>query len=326
VEGTVAVTAPIRRSLPLDTPRGQRLGELQFEFAAAAEWTAHQESLAIRATQLVVDHLDLLAARFRADEETERLIFVEALAASLGETRSLEEAMDLVLSYVCDYAGWPYAEAWIPDEGGETLRRVRSCVRSDDLVAFDAAGADLTFQSGTGIPGKAWAIREAFLEPDFRPCARYPRADLANACGLTTGLAIPVRGTSDLLAVVCFYHRNVSQVSPELLRFVSVVIGQLSGPVARARRRDPAGDGARASRPLRLARRLRGDHRRARAHRLLQRLLVPPALRRTPARRREQRRAPQDASRHGGDVRELGAEAPALACVHTSRAMSCMRR
>lgn len=235
VEGAVSVAAPIRRSLPLNTVRGLRLGELRFECAAGGEWTAHEESLAIRGTQLVLDHLDLLAARLRADEETERLIFVEALAASLGETRSLEEAMDLVLSYVCDYAGWPYAEAWIPDEGGETLRRVRSCVRSDDLVAFDAAGADLTFQSGTGIPGKAWAIREAFFEPDFRPCATYPRADLANACGLTTGLAIPVRGTNDVLAVVCFYHRHVSQVSPELLRFVSVVIGQLSGPVARAR-------------------------------------------------------------------------------------------
>ncbi len=235
VEGTVAVSAPIRRSFPLDTSRGLRLGELQFECAAGTEWTAQQQSLAIRATQLVLDHLDLLAARLRADEETERLIFVEALAASLGETRSLEEAMDLVLSYVCDYAGWPYAEAWIPDEGGEALRRARSCVRSDDLVAFDAAGADLTFQSGTGIPGKAWAIREGFFEPDFRPCAMYPRADLANACGLTTGLAIPVRGTNDVLAVVCFYHRNVSQVSPELLRFVSVVIGQLSGPLARAR-------------------------------------------------------------------------------------------
>lgn len=235
VEGTVAVSAPVRRCLPLDTSRGLRLGELQFECAAGAEWSAHEETLAIRGTQLVLDHLDLLAARLRADEETERLIFVEALAASLGETRSLEEAMDLVLSYVCDYAGWPYAEAWIPDDGGETLRRVRSCVRSNDLVAFDAASADLTFQSGTGIPGKAWAIREAFFEPDFRPCATYPRAHQANACGLTTGLAIPVRGTSDVLAVVCFYHRNVSQVSPELLRFVSVVIGQLSGPVARAR-------------------------------------------------------------------------------------------
>jgi len=88
------------------------------------------------------------------------------------------------------------AEVWTPD--GKCLR-YRSGAYGRH-TAFAEASEHLTFVSGQGLPGAAWAARRPIVWD--RLDERFLRRALAESAGLDAGVAFPVFRGDDIIAVV----------------------------------------------------------------------------------------------------------------------------
>jgi hypothetical protein len=87
-------------------------------------------------------------------------------------------------------------EVWVPD--GKCLRH-RSGAYGPH-TAFAEATEHLTFVSGQGLPGEAWAQRRPVLWDKLDE--RFLRRALAESAGLDAGVAFPVFRGDDVIAVV----------------------------------------------------------------------------------------------------------------------------
>ncbi|MDB4977014.1 MAG: hypothetical protein JWN48_5355 [Myxococcaceae bacterium] len=88
------------------------------------------------------------------------------------------------------------AEVWVPD--GPLLRRKSGAYGPHQR--FAEASAQLTFESGQGLPGEALRARQPVLWQALDE--RFVRRELAEQAGLDAGLAFPIFRGDELLAVV----------------------------------------------------------------------------------------------------------------------------
>ena len=92
-----------------------------------------------------------------------------------------------------------------------------------------------------GLPGRVWASGEPAWVVDVAEDTNFPRAPLAQAAGLQSAFAFPLRLGTDLLGVMEFFSRARRTPDEELLRMVATVGGQLGHFLERgaSRRRLP---------------------------------------------------------------------------------------
>ncbi len=160
----------------------------------------HRES----GTSVVVIARDVTERR-RAERE---IRLVETFSADAAHAKDEKRLFDIALSGFCKSLELPMGEAWVPREG--RLVRVHSWHRdSPPLADFDRYSGTFTFSRGEGLPGKAWATRGSQILTDFS-AGDFVRRGAAIAAGLTAGLALPVRGDNDTLAILTFFTADKS--------------------------------------------------------------------------------------------------------------------
>jgi PAS domain S-box-containing protein len=160
------------------------------------------------------------------------------LAAQLIDGDSLEQVSPGFLATIAQLLRWEAGALWEVVEGSPALRFVGGwSAPGVDAEPLWQLSRELSFQSGEGLPGKAWESGEIAFAPEFTNKPGYPRRQLAIELGFSAALAIPVPTgpTREVLAVAEFYTHSFDAKSEQLLALLSNFAEQLASFIARRR-------------------------------------------------------------------------------------------
>lgn len=146
-----------------------------------------------------------------------------------------EEAIAATLAEVTAALGWSYAAYWAVDAAGESLRAEQTWARPGvDLSGFDRKTRGGVFARGEGLAGITWARGQPFWETDIASQAVYPRRAAAEAAGLHSAFAFPIRTADLFFGIVEFFGEEVLPPDPALLEAAEGVGYQLGAFLERS--------------------------------------------------------------------------------------------
>lgn len=135
-----------------------------------------------------------------------------------------------ILEATCRLLEWDVGALWLID-GGET--RTLRCVdvwhepESAQLVKFAAASRDFVFTEGVGLPGRVLLSGESLWLENVGHDDNFPRAPLARACGLCSGIALPIRVGARVEGVIEYFSRRLVKPDEETLRVLQTLASQV---------------------------------------------------------------------------------------------------
>ena len=175
-----------------------------------------------------------VTARKRAED---RLTAEHAVTRILAEARSLEEAAPAIVQAVRASLHARVGELWLPDEGAGVLRCAEvNCADADERSrTFGQRGRAFTFASGVGLPGRVWQSRTPAWVVDVQCDGNFPRAAIARAAGLHSGMAFPITSGEEFFGVMEFFTEAPLEPDPGLLSMMGA-IGSEIGQFIRRRR------------------------------------------------------------------------------------------
>ena len=159
-------------------------------------------------------------------ELTRRLTFPD------GEPESVAEALREALRRICEAAGWPLGQAWMPAENPDALECCTFWREKVSLEEFVAASRSLEIRRGEGLPGRAWAAGEPVWWSDLAASPTL-RREAAHATGIVTGFAVPLLAGGAPLVVLEFFERGRLERDSELVELVLGVAAGLGSFVRR---------------------------------------------------------------------------------------------
>jgi PAS domain S-box-containing protein len=160
------------------------------------------------------------------------------LAACLIEGDSLDKVAPAFLSTVAKLLRWEAGALWEVEEGRSALRFVSGWSVPDlDAEPLWRLSRELSFERGTGLPGRAWQEGEIAWAPRFSEDPSYPRRGTSADLGLEAALAMPVPlgQPEETLAVAEFHTRSFNSHSEELMALLAGFADQLATFIARRR-------------------------------------------------------------------------------------------
>lgn len=168
-----------------------------------------------------------------AEQET-RLLLSTTQAISYAE--DIKSALTDILCLICQYIGWDFAEAWIPNAEGTVLEYSPGWFKSENtLEEFQKASATFTFALGMGLPGRIWLSRQPEWLADISDSidSIFYRMQIAINAGLRAGFGVPIVENNRVLAVLVFFKRSPSAQELRIVELVSAVAAQLSALIRR---------------------------------------------------------------------------------------------
>lgn len=230
------VRRPLRRWERLARAHARRNGGPEFamardDFAAAgAALDALLDSLQARARR--TEEM-LLAEQQGASDLQRQYALMQLLRdlATLGqEGGTLEQAMERALHQIGNYLDWPVGRlVWSASKGAGAVRRSHWFAREDAAVrrfieASEHAGEEA---EGEGLLGRARQSNLPHWVSDLSRLEGWTRAEAARACGLRTGVVIPVAGAHSQAAFLEFFSRHRIEPTLELLELVEAIREEL---------------------------------------------------------------------------------------------------
>jgi PAS domain S-box-containing protein len=170
-----------------------------------------------------------------------RLALQLVVSQIVGENSSPELASLRILEAVCVSQGWDAAIKW--EVNGDENRLEFSTAwsapgRSADALIQENTGKFLA--PGEDLPGRVWEEGRALWVADLGRAAKYPRAISAQAHGMASGWAVPVRVGNKTLAVLEFYCHHRLREDSEARAAMETVAASLGQMLARTHERGRA--------------------------------------------------------------------------------------
>jgi signal transduction histidine kinase/DNA-binding response OmpR family regulator len=166
----------------------------------------------------------------------QRLALQYEVATIMANADSIEEALRGLLPAVGGNLGWDVGEIWSLDREADCLRCVTHWQRSSiSAEGFIAAGREMTFLRGAGLPGRVWQtsqpawIEDVSLDDNFRRLAAASREHLQGA------VAFPILFKDELLGVIEFFSRRLAPPDAAVLRTLAAIGSQVGQFIERKR-------------------------------------------------------------------------------------------
>lgn len=173
-----------------------------------------------------------ISERKRAEQEVRML---QSMTVAVGEAENLQMALEVVLRKVCESTGWLLGQAWMPGETGRLECMPAWHGEKKGLEHFRQTSLNMTFASGTGLPGRVWKVKKPVWIEDMTLEGNFPRADAAREAGLKAGLGIPVMAGDEVVAVLEFFVREPREDDEHLTGVVRSAAAQLGSVILRKR-------------------------------------------------------------------------------------------
>ncbi len=145
--------------------------------------------------------------RKRAEADVQLLL---AISQAVNSAPDFNRALYDILRLVCEAAGWPYGEVWVPSADGgalechpswypheadpETAPGRAFAAPAVDIAPFRDYSEALVFLPGEELPGQAWQRGEPVLWESLAAAQDdvYLRLERGLECGLRAGFSLPI--------------------------------------------------------------------------------------------------------------------------------------
>lgn len=177
-----------------------------------------------------------------ANEELEKEVNVRRdsearLATEHAVTRTLADALDLdsaapkILQTFCRHMEAEVCCLWLQNEGGDALlcTHVEKGPAAEPAELFIEESRQSTYSRGEGLPGQVWKKNEPVWISSTAGSSKFPRAQMAAAGGLKSGIGFPINVGEQFHGVIEFYTRrplSPDQALLDMLRATGSEIGQ----------------------------------------------------------------------------------------------------
>ena len=161
-----------------------------------------------------------------------------ALAAQLLEANSLDEVAAGFISRVAGLLRWDAGALWEVQPDEPQLRFVAAWSNPEiEAEPLWRLSRELSFERGSGLPGRAWDRGQITWSPDVARDPDFPRRDASAEAGLRAALAIPVPigPPQQVLAIVEFHAESFAALSDELEDLLAGFGDQLATFITRRR-------------------------------------------------------------------------------------------
>jgi PAS domain S-box-containing protein len=163
--------------------------------------------------------------RRRAEQ---RLLVQYRVTRILAEAATVEEATPKILQAMCEGLGWDLGAVWRIDPQARVLRCAEVWRTSSvEAAQFDVITRKSTFRSGSGLPGRVWETRAPAYIPDVGHDVAFRRTDIAAGQAPRAAIAFPILLGCDVIGVIGFISRDVSQPDQELLVVLANIGSQI---------------------------------------------------------------------------------------------------
>src|SRR3989338_8728381 len=172
-----------------------------------------------------------IATHKRLNEE---FYLLQSIALAISTTQNLDDALVITLKKICNFTGWVYGEAWMPNSDGTLLvRNHRFYSNHDNFEIFTEQSGKVTFPSGVGLPGRTWSTKQPVWVRDVTVDPNYLRATIAGEVGLKTGIAFPIIAGNEVVAVIVFYNEKMEEKNERLVKLILSVLSQIGSIIKR---------------------------------------------------------------------------------------------
>ena len=195
------------------------------------------------------------AARLEAEAIAERglrdlyqrqqeIALLEAIAVAANEAKTIDSAMYLVISMVCEYSQWPVGHGFYVPEGRNAKQgqlestKIWYCKESERFDEFRQATADIEFNWGVGLPGRVWSTASPAWIDNISQDNNFPRQEPAQRASLRAAYAFPVLVDADVVAVLEFFGNDIAPLDSTLQRILIQIGTQLGRVLERQRAKD----------------------------------------------------------------------------------------
>lgn len=171
-------------------------------------------------------------------QRTDLLEMLHDVALYAHEARSLDGALEVILSRVAKFNGWCFGHAYRMQPGGPErlvpLKAVYS--ESSDLAeAFRRATCSTTFEAGEGLPGQALQTGQAVWVDEFRNHFKEHRRDLLARLPIESAAAFPVVVDNEIVLVLEFFSAHRIEIDQRVRQAICDVPLHLARTIERLR-------------------------------------------------------------------------------------------
>lgn len=199
--------------------------------------TELEERVQLRTHQLETANKELEKEITVKKESESRLATEHAITRTLADSKDLAEAAPRILQAFCEHMEADICCLWLQNESFDAV----TCAHVEK--AGDLEGADLfveesrhrTFSKGEGLPGMVWKKNEPVWISNTVGNNKFPRARIAAAAGLTSGVGFPVRIGPQFHGVVEFFTRRKLSPDPAFLNMLEAIGSEIGQFVQRKR-------------------------------------------------------------------------------------------
>jgi PAS domain S-box-containing protein len=211
----------------------RRGGELQSLVGAFDAMTA---ALLGHSERLKQAHLNELQNSLELQRQYALMRLLRGLAAAANESDSVDETLARALQEIGEYLDWPLGRvALMPGPEAPTARSLWF-KRDERFAEFIAASEAIPpAPAQTGLLGRAYLSGMPHWVSDLSRLTEWKRGAAARACGLQTGVVIPVTAHGHVTAFIEFFCDHRVEATVEMLELVEAIGAELSRVAERHR-------------------------------------------------------------------------------------------
>lgn len=193
----------------------------------------------LRFVSTIRDQTDQRRVEALLGRRTVHLQLLQLTNIVANDAGSSDDALSLAIREVCRHLRFDVGHAFVTQSGdimyGASLRISWYTASSDHFEEFREVSDKNACTPGVGLTGKVLESGEPIWCPDVQFEPEYLRGASASACGLRTGIFVPVLIGDQVVSVLEFYTKVRLEKDPELLEAL-VQIGMLLGRTVERKR------------------------------------------------------------------------------------------
>jgi signal transduction histidine kinase len=163
------------------------------------------------------------------ERQKELALFSNIADAANGAT-SIQAALQITLTEICAYTGWPVGHAYLVGDDSDLLlsAKIWHLDEPHKFSAFREITEKTSFRSGEGLPGRVLDSRQYLWIPDVSLDANFPRGKHSIPIGVRAAFAFPVLAGTTVVAILEFFSADEVQQQESWLKIAAQAGTQLS--------------------------------------------------------------------------------------------------
>ncbi len=153
------------------------------------------------------------------------------IAIAANKSDSINESINICMKMVCTYMGWPIGHYYVlANDGSKVLvtSKIWYLEHPKRFEIFRKITEKSRFELGIGLPGRVLSSGEPLWIANLWNDTNFPRANLAENIGVSSGFAFPIKIDKEVIGVLEFFSESITEPDLDELEIMNHIGTQLS--------------------------------------------------------------------------------------------------